>query len=480
MLVEDALIGRAKLWHDARVFPFVSYSHFKEKFLEEFYSIEARMVAKSKWENRRFESIDNSLQEYYIEQVRDAKFCSTSLQEYEVNYLIVKQLPQRAREVLVTIDYMDTSKIIHTLARLDVTRCDGEAGVPSKVNNNNFSGNNNPNSKTQFGQARQAYDRNNFQNYDKRSQGQTVKNGYDDTDRNRNWRQRSANNSQFYREQNREKTTEDNRTNETDRADEKVGSNVRVINKSNMSEFVEELCWDVEPSEKTKIDNLKTKIVSPRIRAIIGENEVPILVDSGSEVTVISEAFYNNLKINSQLVELPVNNVTVNVAVGNKSTTIRRQVQLSLEIDNEKMIFPFLVVPGLSTNALVGIDWMLRFKCVIDVANQRIKLGEKELPDDSVTFRMAREVKAACRLIQTQGRLWYDSIGSQGRLGNELKKQEESIDDFENVVDEEQMIRETSEEINDLRHISENKISFSDEVREYVSKINGINDDERE
>lgn len=46
ILIEDALVGRAKLWHDARIFPFISYVHFEEKFLEEFYSIEALMVAK--------------------------------------------------------------------------------------------------------------------------------------------------------------------------------------------------------------------------------------------------------------------------------------------------------------------------------------------------------------------------------------------------------------------------------------------------
>lgn len=101
LMVEDAMIGRAKLWYDARVFPFVNYSHFKDKFLKEFYSIEAIMVAQSKWENRRFEDSDQSLQAYHVEQFRDAKFCLTSLQEYEVNYLIVKQLPQRAREVFL-------------------------------------------------------------------------------------------------------------------------------------------------------------------------------------------------------------------------------------------------------------------------------------------------------------------------------------------------------------------------------------------
>lgn len=79
--------------------------------MEEFYSIEARMTAKSEWENQKFKAQDPFLQNYYMDQLRSAKFCSPSLKEFEINYLIVKQLPARTREVLATIDYMDTSKI---------------------------------------------------------------------------------------------------------------------------------------------------------------------------------------------------------------------------------------------------------------------------------------------------------------------------------------------------------------------------------
>lgn len=73
-------------------------------------------------------------------------------------------------------------------------------------------------------------------------------------------------------------------------------------------------------------------------------------------------------------------------------------------------------------SVLVGIDWIIRFKCVIDVVNQRIRLGEKDLFERFVTFRMAREINASCRLIKTEGILWYDSEGSQSRLGNGIKK----------------------------------------------------------
>lgn len=145
IIVEDALIGKAKMWHDARTFPFINYQHFKMKFLEEFYSIEARMLAKYEWENRRFKETDRSLQSYYMEQLSRPKFCLSSFKEYEINYLSLKQLPQRTKEVLATIDYNDTSRIMQALARLDVAREDSGMGMSSNgrdtrnyVNNQNY------------------------------------------------------------------------------------------------------------------------------------------------------------------------------------------------------------------------------------------------------------------------------------------------------------------------------------------------------
>ena len=42
------------MWYDARAIPFADFAVFKKSFVSEFYSIEARMSAKSDWESRRF------------------------------------------------------------------------------------------------------------------------------------------------------------------------------------------------------------------------------------------------------------------------------------------------------------------------------------------------------------------------------------------------------------------------------------------
>lgn len=47
-------------------------------------------------------------------------------------------------------------------------------------------------------------------------------------------------------------------------------------------------------------------------------------------------------------------------------------------------------MPELATNILVGIDSLLKFKCVIDVENFKIRMSGKELPE-SIVFLKWRE-----------------------------------------------------------------------------------------
>lgn len=479
IIVEEALNGRAKMWYDARSFPFIDYQHFKEKFLEEFYSIEARMVAKSEWENRRYKASDRSLEEYYIEQLREVKFCLLTLKEYEINYLIMKQLPHRAREVLATIDYFDTSKILQALARLDVARRDSEAGTSFNGYNTNFSNKFNQN-KSIIGSNRQNNNNNEGDTSDRGVNAQPTRHiNNNDIDKSRNWRQRSLPPPRHFRDQTREGTQDSSsKVQNEGQTNDHSRPSVRAIQKSNMSEFAEELCWDVEVPEE-EVGSFETKVASPRIRAKIEDHEVAVLVDSGSEVTVISESFYSSLGKEFKIVELPVSNVTVNVAVGNKSTVIKRQVQLALQIGTEVFESPFLVVPGLATNVLVGIDWLLRFKCIIDVGNQRIRLDGRDLPDELVTFRMSREVKAACRIIQTQGQLWYSSEVSKYRLGNCIKKQEVNpeMGDVPRSSPSKKIGIENNKQI---RCLSDGENDFEWEVNEYLSKINTLDRDQKE
>lgn len=70
-----------------------------------------------------------------------------------------------------------------------------------------------------------------------------------------------------------------------------------------------------------------------------------ILLDSGSQVTAISEDFYKQLTSQNKLSTLPVSNLYVTTAIGKKTTTIKYQAFLEIKIESRKSNYPFLVVP---------------------------------------------------------------------------------------------------------------------------------------
>ena len=149
-------------------------------------------------------------------------------------------------------------------------------------------------------------------------------------------------------------------------------ANVRTLTKSNNSEFAEELCWDVETTESKANEELEIRVVSPRIAVLI--------FDSGSEVTCVSEALVNELEKRYKLIKLPVSNLSVCVAVRNKATVVKQQIQISCKINQKALEFPCLVVPGLSADVFFGMDWLGAFSCVIDMETKQIILNGEYLP----------------------------------------------------------------------------------------------------
>ena len=93
IVIEDALIRRAGTWIDTQPIPFRRYNNFREVFLINFNTIEARMKAKDEWQSRKFRIVDGSRQNYFAQQVRAARFVAPTMEAYEVNFTIIKQLP---------------------------------------------------------------------------------------------------------------------------------------------------------------------------------------------------------------------------------------------------------------------------------------------------------------------------------------------------------------------------------------------------
>ena len=84
------------------------------------------------------------------------------------------------------------------------------------------------------------------------------------------------------------------------------------------------------------------------------------LLDTGSEVSVISEHILDELKeVNKNIPSLPVAGVTIVGITGVRSKQVTKQVQLNMVINGGEYENTFLVVRGLNLEVILGNDFLI-------------------------------------------------------------------------------------------------------------------------
>lgn len=156
LVLETLLEGRARDWYRAQNNVFADYASFKTGFLEEFYSVATQVRLKAQWSSRRYAMGDGTMQSYFLRQASVAQYFSPKLDQYEINYSVVQQLPMRARDVLVTVDYAATNVVARALAQLDASyeenrNRESRRSPPQNAPSNNSSFNGSPNTTVSSG-----------------------------------------------------------------------------------------------------------------------------------------------------------------------------------------------------------------------------------------------------------------------------------------------------------------------------------------
>ena len=91
----------------------------------------------------------------------------------------------------------------------------------------------------------------------------------------------------------------------------------------------------------------------PRVRVTFKNFSCEFIIDTGSQVSVLSYGIYRKLKLQREpMQELPVQSVVLMSAFGNKTSRVRKQVLIPFrisdcEFENNFLICPQLVSPGL-------------------------------------------------------------------------------------------------------------------------------------
>ena len=121
---------------------------------------------------------------------------------------------------------------------------------------------------------------------------------------------------------------------------------------------------------------------------------VESLVDTGSEVTAISEKFYNeNLEYFESRPTLPLCGKFIKAATGSKSARLKLQVMILTKINNRTLNLNHMGVPKLIKECIIGIDSQEKLKKFINTEAKIIKMTVNDT-SDSISYNMINAIES--------------------------------------------------------------------------------------
>ncbi|KAL3286740.1 hypothetical protein HHI36_001233 [Cryptolaemus montrouzieri] len=165
------------------------------------------------------------------------------------------------------------------------------------------------------------------------------------------------------------------------------GRNMRAITSFN-SAPVELLSSD---EEEAVDDDIVVPKVNLRICGKNAEFDHVVLLDSGSDICAISDAFFEEIERHIRNIPvLPVSNTSIGLAAGATKHLIRCQVLLSVKIHDALFEVECLMVPNINAGLLFGSNWNSKFKNNLDfgrsVLNVRMNLTENSIVGPFVLY----------------------------------------------------------------------------------------------
>lgn len=133
----------------------------------------------------------------------------------------------------------------------------------------------------------------------------------------------------------------------------------------------------IDTDDDNTVKNKREYVKCPELNIKLNNICINALLDTGSSINVISEAWYlGNKERLGKINILPLNNTTVRGAVGAKSTSIKKQILLNVTINNFTDDVVFLIIPGLNHNCIIGMELLKSLKCIIDLKNNQLKFDK--------------------------------------------------------------------------------------------------------
>lgn len=129
------------------------------------------------------------------------------------------------------------------------------------------------------------------------------------------------------------------------------------------------ICWDshtvFEDDEmRMRKADFYMENMRSEIRVGVCGLSVEALVDTGSDITCISESLFNQIKT-KDLPIMPIKAIQIRGAVGKRSTKIQQIVSLNIELGTFNLNIAFLIVPNLIRPMILGFDFLVQHEVTL-------------------------------------------------------------------------------------------------------------------
>jgi len=113
----------------------------------------------------------------------------------------------------------------------------------------------------------------------------------------------------------------------------------------------------------------------PKLLIKILDREIFVLIDTVCELSIMNKHLYNRLRHEGlKCFELPTQHVNLLSARNKKSNRAKKQAMLRVKIGDFKVNQIVLLSPQLLTDAILGLNFLVDYKAVINFAERSITL----------------------------------------------------------------------------------------------------------
>ena len=133
----------------------------------------------------------------------------------------------------------------------------------------------------------------------------------------------------------------------------------------------------IQPSSTAQVDNVESSAKlsdEMTMKGLFKNREISILLDSGSEISIIGGKFYDEIKTKVTLEPPQYEKI---IAVNKTKTEIKGLIKDKINIGNFQGNVELNVLPDANQEILLGRDFIRRFVKMIDIRNNTIELQQK-------------------------------------------------------------------------------------------------------